>query len=53
MIDERCGAYIKDDEVEEDKQDMHHDAHDELQLADHPPGILQCVCQVLTLFIYL
>ena len=46
-------AYIKYDEVEEDKEDVHHDPHDELQLADDPPGILQCVRQVLALLVYL
>ena len=46
-------AYIKYDEVEEDKEDVHHDPHDELQLADHPPGILQGVRQVLAFLVYL
>jgi len=46
-------AYIKYDEVEEDKEYMHHDTHDQLQLTDHAPGILQSVCQVLTLLVYL
>ena len=46
-------AYIKYDEVEEDKEDVHHDPHDELQLADHTPGILQGVRQVLALLVYL
>lgn len=47
------GAYIKDNEVEEDKQDVHDSPHDELQLADYPPGILQCVGQILPLLVYL
>lgn len=44
-------AYIKDDKVEEDKEDVHHDPHDQLQLADNPPGVLQGVRQILTLLI--
>ena len=44
-------AYIKDDEVEEDKENVHHDPHDQLQLADDPPGVLQGVRQILTLLI--
>lgn len=32
---------------------MHHDTHDELQLADYPSGILQSVRQILTLLVYL
>ena len=44
-------AYIKDDEVKEDKENMHHDPHDQLQLADNPPGVLQGVCQILALLI--
>ncbi|KAA6427467.1 MAG: hypothetical protein FRX49_02130 [Trebouxia sp. A1-2] len=43
--DASAWAYIKYDEVEEDKEDVHHDPHDELQLADNPPGILQGVRQ--------
>lgn len=46
-------SYIKNDEVEEDKQHVHHNAHDELQLADHPSGVLQGVCQILALLVYL
>ena len=45
------GAYIKDDEVEEDKEHMHHDAHDQLQLADNATRILQGVCQILALLV--
>ena len=49
----RTTSYIKDNEVEEDKQNMHHNAHDELQLADHPSSILQGVRQILALLVYL
>ncbi len=52
-VGQQGAAYIKNDEVEEDKEDVHHDPHDELQLADHPPGILQGVRQVLALLVYL
>ena len=44
-------AYIKDDEVEEDKQDMDDDTHNELQLADHASCILQSIRQVLALLV--
>lgn len=45
--------HIKDDEVEEDEEHMHHDAHDQLQLADNPSGVLQSVRQILALLVYL
>ena len=32
--------HVKDDEVEEDEEHVHHDAHDQLQLADHPSRVL-------------
>lgn len=47
------GSYIKDDEVEEHEEHVHHDTHDELQLADYPSGILQRVCQIFSLLVYL
>ena len=46
-------AYVKDDQVKEDKQDVHHDAHNELQLADYASCILQSIGQILPLLVYL
>lgn len=46
-------SYIKNDEIEEDKQHVHHNAHNELELADHPSGVLQGVRQILALLVYL
>lgn len=51
LLADEIKAHIEDDEVEEDKQDVDDNTHDELQLADHAPRILQSIRQVLALLV--
>lgn len=46
-------TYLKDEQIEEAKEQVYTDANDKFQLPDHSPCVLQREGQVLALIVYL